>query len=79
MHIDVHRNASESTPIMISVLEFGKSKFSNVEFHDNFDSSSSLHRAASTDFPDLLSPLFSIVHRSQQVLLLTSCIGTELF
>ena len=34
--------------------------------------------AASTDFPDTLSPLLSIVHRSQHVFHATSCISTEL-
>ena len=40
-------------------------------------SSSSCH-AASTDLPDPLSPPVSIVHRSREVFLAISCIGTEL-
>ena len=39
-------------------------------------SSSSSCRAASTDIPDPLSPLFPIVHRLWQVLRATSCILT---
>ena len=38
---------------------------------------SSCH-AASTDLPDPLSPLVSIVHRSRQVFLATSCTATKL-
>ena len=40
--------------------------------------SSSSCRAISTDFPDLLPPPISIVHRFQLVFKATSCIGTEL-
>ena len=39
---------------------------------------SSSCRAASTDIPDPLSPLFPIVHRLRQVLRATSCILTWL-
>ena len=43
-----------------------------VEFH------TSSCQAASTDSPDSMSPAVSIVHRSQEVIQATSCIGTEL-
>ena len=40
--------------------------------------SSSSWRTASTDFPDPLSPLVPIIHRSRQVFQATTCISTEL-
>ena len=44
----------------------------------SYISSSSSCRTTSTDFPDPLSPLVSIFHRSRQVFQATSCIRTEL-
>ena len=41
-------------------------------------SSSSLCRTASTNLPDPLTLPVSIVHRSRQIFLATSCTGTEL-
>ena len=43
-----------------------------------FISSTSSFRAASTDFPDPLSPPVSIIHCSRRVLQATSSIGREL-
>ena len=41
-------------------------------------SSSSSYSAASTDFPDSLSPFVPIIYRFQLVFLTTSCVRTEL-
>ena len=43
-----------------------------------YSSSSSSCHAASTNFPDSLSPLVSIIPRSRQVFQATSCIGSDL-
>ena len=59
---------------------FNSYSFKNVinkmlsEIISSSSSSSSSCRAASTDIPDLLSPLLPITHRLRQVFRVTSCV-----
>ena len=71
---------------MFVVVILIKNKISSLHFKENkvlickhdciSSSSSSSRHAASTDIPDLLSPLLPIIHRLWQVFRATSCILT---
>ena len=67
-----------STPSIVFLTHLFNSSVSIFPKSSSSSSSSSSCRATSMDFPDPLSPLFSIVHRSRQVSQATSCISTEL-